>query len=450
MAEYSEHPKRWQHSSIPVGCQRRGTTYVLVLMVASILFTVSLAGLTSLRILRRSLEQSDDARAAMWLAQSGLEHAVTVLSNYGDWRERLAHNQNSEWFQLGDGRFRWRLVDDDGDLTDNPNDPVTVVAIGQKGDAIRTLSQQLEPTGTGLEVLQSAVHCSGNLSIQSNKIWQGRFSSNGQLSIPEDHQVSGDGQEVIAAGVSLDIAGTLTNGGAVQLRTGLEMPRPETLEYYKSRATTLDFQSTVEGSGWRGKILSAFSNPWGIPNPEGLYYIQVPEDEAVEIEDCRIKATLLVEIEEEGQLEVKSNVVWEPPAVRYPSLIAKALGPDVEFNFAGSGTLSEAQWATNMNPPGLPYRGLENGSTTDQLPATLRGLFHISRPAGDSQQTVIAGDLPHKGCFLIEGNVLVTGTCFASDPALWQDAPVGYVSQPVMRPKQGSTVWIATEAGSPE
>lgn len=425
---------------------RMGGTYVFVVLTTLIIFTVSLAGLTSVRVMRRNIQQRDDAREALWLAYSGMEHAVATIANSEDWRTYLPHAENTQWHRLGSGAFRWRLIDEDEDLSDNLNDPIGVIAIGSAGDSIRTLYQELQPTGVGMDILQSAVHCSGNLSIESTKIWEGRFSSNGTLTVPQGNVVSGNHQGVVVAGGQLNIGGVIAHGTAMVLTSPLEMPSTEVFDHYWTRANVIDLKDIQSNGGWNGKLLSRTSNPWGEVNSEGIYYVKVTEGEVLEIENCRIKATLLIDLEEQSHLRVLRNVIWEAPAGRYPSMISRALSINsVAIEISGTGTLSEPVLGVNFNPPGLPFRGIQNSSQTDWLPATLRGLFHIIRQPGDQVSTLIRGDLPHKTCFIIEGHAIVQATCFASDSSLLQDAPPGYVVQPTMRPRPGSLRWIASD-----
>ena len=335
-------------------------------------------------------------------------------------------------------------MDTDGNLADDANDTVRVIATGKVGSATRVFSQDLNPSGQGFDVMQTAVHCSGSLTVNATTIWGGAFSSNATLSVPAANQITGNGQGVIVQGVALSVAGTLVNGSSTTFSPAKTMPNSSVFDLYKARATTIDYWSIYYNS-FDGKIVSATSNPWGTPNAEGIYYIRIPyRNYKLDIGNCRIKATLLIEIEEKDDLEIKSGVIWEPPAPNLPSLIAKALSTvQANVTIDGAGALREAAWGKNFNPTGFAYRGSENSNATDTHQPLLRGLFHVIRLPGDGTITTFKGGMQRKGCFLIDGAARIEGSSFMNDTTLFSDAPQGYIAIPIMRPAAGTAKWEA-------
>ena len=421
---------------------RRGTAYLFVIFITAMLAVISYAAMTNNRVLRRDVTQSNDSEEAMWLAFSGMENAIARLNNNVNWRTTYNHNVEISPVTFGRGTFRWRLFDTDGNLADDINDTVRVIATGKVGLATRVFSQDLVPGGQGFDVLQTAVHSSGNMTVNATSIWTGAFSSNATLSVPAANQITGNGQGVIVQGTALSIAGTLVNGSSTTFSPAKTMPNSSVFDLYKARATTIDYWA-IEATRFDGKILTATSNPWGAPNPEGIYYVKIPwRNNTLEISNCRIKATLLVEIEEKDNLNIHQSVIWEPPAPNLPSLIAKGLSTiNVDVTIDGDGTLSEAAWGVNFNPPGLAYRGNENSNATDTHQPLLRGLFHVIRLPGDPEDTILKGGMQRKGCFLLDGAATIQGSSFMNDTALYADAPQGYIAVPQMRPVAGTCKW---------
>lgn len=421
---------------------RRGVAYVYVLIMTTIISVISYAALTNVRVLRRDVLQSNDAQEATWLAFSGMEHAIARLNNNVNWRTTYANNVEISPVVFGRGTFSWRLVDTDGNLADDTNDSARVIATGKVGPATRVFSQELSPGGQGFDILQTAVHSSANLDVYDTTIWNGCFSSNTTLN--RAGAITGNGQGVIVQSMAVTGTGQLINGSSATFTPPKPMPSQSVFDLYLARATTIDFWS-INSNAFDGKILSATSNPWGTPNPEGIYYIKIPwRGYKLTIGNCRIKATLLIEIEEKDLLDIKAGVIWEPPAPNLPSLIAKGLSTiGVDILIDGSGVLSEASWGKNFNPPGFAYRGSENSNTTDTHMPLLRGLFHVIRLPGDTSITEIKGGMQRKGCFIIEGAASIKASSFMNDTSLFTDAPQGYIAVPLMHPAAGTAKWEA-------
>lgn len=425
---------------------RTAASYVMVLMVTAIVFTVSYAGLQSARIQRISVRDSQDAQEAMWLAYAGLEHAVARIGNTANWRTTFANNVDVPSVPMRNGRFTWRLVDADGNLANYDNDTVTVIAKGTVGSVTRTLKQELIPTGKGLPVLNYAAYCLRQMELYSNKIWAGKFGSNNSISVSSYQVVEGNGQGVIAEAQSFNIQGSFSNGSYSVMPNKAWPDSVKAMEIYKSRATTIPYSSVSSVSAFNGKIVTAENNPWGNANTEGIYFISVGMSQTLTIRNCRIKGTLLIELGSNATLHIDKSVIWEPHASYYPAMIARGLSSNnVTIRIDGSGELNETTWSTNFNPPQLPFRGQSNSYSTDRHPAALRGLFHVIRNADDTNQTLLTGDALQKMCLLIDGRVRVFDVSIMHDPELFANAPQGYIETPVMRPRQGTIEWIATD-----
>lgn len=116
--------------------QRKGAAlYLTVLSNALIVGLLGLAALTVVRIERRANTTSTDMIEAQLNAQSAVEHAMLTIKNDATWRTKFVNNAETSPWTLGNGSIRWKLVDVDGDLSDDVNDTVDVYGIGQVGAA---------------------------------------------------------------------------------------------------------------------------------------------------------------------------------------------------------------------------------------------------------------------------------------------------------------------------
>ena len=128
--------------------RRRGSSYVMILSVSTVLTVIGLSAATVGRVNTRSTEQANHYGDAQAQAFSGAEHALAEINATTDWRNELqgANVQRT----LEGGSFTWQVIDEaDNDLTDDPSDPAVLVITGTAGDSVYTLKIQL--TGQGME-----------------------------------------------------------------------------------------------------------------------------------------------------------------------------------------------------------------------------------------------------------------------------------------------------------
>ncbi|WP_218932398.1 hypothetical protein [Adhaeretor mobilis] len=95
--------------------------------------------LTSMHLSRLELRESvsrSDMAYAKCLAQSSVEFALGRMSYYSNWRTRYAHDETiSVSPPDSDATLSYRLLDEDGDLADDVDDPVEIQGIGRFGTA---------------------------------------------------------------------------------------------------------------------------------------------------------------------------------------------------------------------------------------------------------------------------------------------------------------------------
>lgn len=119
------------------GNQRRGSVYVLVLAVAALVAIVGTAGALASRIERRSVRLVSESEQARLLARSALEWGLQSLTDdSAGTRAALASQKWARGVDLDAGAFGLVAEDPlDGDLLDDPAEPIQLVGIGWSGSA---------------------------------------------------------------------------------------------------------------------------------------------------------------------------------------------------------------------------------------------------------------------------------------------------------------------------
>lgn len=138
--------------------RRRGSMYVAVLLIATIVSVIGISALTATRLQLRSAEGAADVTAVCLYAQSAIEIGLFAINNDADWRSVYS---NDDWFpvrSIGDGVYTLKLVDEvNGSLTADPNAPVRLYGWGMAGDAVRIYSVLLEVRGASNLLLNPGI-----------------------------------------------------------------------------------------------------------------------------------------------------------------------------------------------------------------------------------------------------------------------------------------------------
>ncbi len=115
---------------------RRGTVYVVVLAVLSIVITVSLSSLTNARTELAAASTGADEATARLHARSALEAALTIIGQNPDWRADYPDGDLIPKAQFGHGVIRVTATDPyDSDLLDDYADPIELTATVEHGNA---------------------------------------------------------------------------------------------------------------------------------------------------------------------------------------------------------------------------------------------------------------------------------------------------------------------------
>src|SRR6056297_204265 len=417
--------------------QRRGSTYMIVLFTSMIVAVVAFAGFQRMQVDQQTATMQRDWNDAAVLAASAVEFALVKLGNDHDWRtayrDRVDGNYTTP-IALGRGTIRWQLEDpDDGQIDNDAEDGVRIYGAGKIGQSERVFSVLAWPSGSPLDGLRSAVHAGGTLRIASSVDVR-----NGPATTNQDAQISAGTLLGDLEATSVDIPDQVV--GTVTL-----LPRPKTrpssvlFSVYQSLATVVPSSDLGSGSTLllENRLVSRQEKPTpnSVANPDGVYLIQLGDYQTLEIRDCRIVGSLLIQMSRGSQLQIGPNVVWRAARADYPALLVDATSSDDSpVSISCSGKLVEANSGVNFNPVSVPYYGTFDSDLSDEYTASMLGLFHIIRdPAFQSftSVTTIQASEKIRGCLWADGEVVIDApSILAADPRLYANPPQGYSTFP--------------------
>lgn len=414
---------------------RRGSIYVLALGASTLVVIAGLSVIAITRAQGRAGDADRDSAEAALGARSGIEIAAASVNSLPAWRTSMHSNAPIGPLEVGRARVTLFFTDEsDADLANDPTQPVRVTAVARVGGATRALSARLVPAGgLGLDCLRASVVTGGALTFTgTTSISAGLLMCRTTLSN--------------AAQLTADIeAKSVTSTGFINGRVATEveaqtLPTDSVWDTYAARATVIPYTNSSDTIDW--KLLTPTSNPFGIANPAGVYRIDVPANKALLISRSRLQATLLVQLGARATVALNEEVNWEPPSAAQPILIISGSSSSgVTLNLSPAALLESGQ-GVNFNPPGSPYAGVTNTTSTDTYPSQLRGLIHV---VGSSTSVSLQGSTRLTGCLIAAGDVSVSGTpTMATLPALLTTPPVGYTKTTgiVMQIEPGSYQWV--------
>jgi hypothetical protein len=146
--------------------RRRGSMYLYVLIVSTLVSLLGLSALMVTRIHRQLQQNASDASQARLYAQAALRIGMHRIKSDPDWRFSYPNGTWEADVTIGNGTYTLEGVDpSDNDLTDRADEPVVLTGIGRRGDAIHKIQITLVPTNRGFDCLKSALHAGNDLKV---------------------------------------------------------------------------------------------------------------------------------------------------------------------------------------------------------------------------------------------------------------------------------------------
>lgn len=128
---------------------RRGSVYLLVLAVGTVLSVIGLSMLSVSRAGAKSLSQSEDFMETRALAGSAIDHAMLAIASAPNWRS--TYNGLTVTQNLGRGTFSWQVIDEvNGSLLTNPSAAYTICGTGSVNSASYSMRVHMQPQFTAL------------------------------------------------------------------------------------------------------------------------------------------------------------------------------------------------------------------------------------------------------------------------------------------------------------
>ncbi len=404
--------------------RRRGGVYLAVLGAAMVVCILGLSAMAVVRLEHLSSQASSDSIKARSYAESAVELGMLEIKQNAVWRLR----PSGDWETgkaIGDGTYSLRVTDPyDGNLSDNPREPVVVRGIGEKGQARHIVEVTLVDAGDPVTALTSALAAAGGLRVEAGRsltVTGAPVTSNGTLT--NDGTIVGDAAALLILG-----GGTIT-GSSTILSLGRSMPAAGLPAMYQEMGTPIS-----PGSDMDLAVLSSKYSSYGGPrNKDGIYVVSGGGN--LRIRRSRIAGTLVV-ICPGSTVTVEDHVLIENYRPDCPALIVHG---DLVLAFDSTSPLQEASAGVNFNPRGAPYQGAFDTDQSDAYPSHIRGLVHATGTLRMENTARVVGCVIAEGAPPLNPGVTIGGNAqVVYDPLIAEKPPIGYSVSPRMHERAGT------------
>lgn len=385
--------------------------YVAVIGCSLVITVIGVSALLAARIERRAAEGVADLSDARVYAQSAIDLGMYTILSDANWRTNKSSGTWKSNQSIGNGTYSLGVIDPiDGIFSNSKSEPVKLTGTG----ILRGAKYILEATATArpvaLKALNTCLHSGGSATVgllKSIIVTGAPLSMNGTFNGPG--AVTGN-VEAGSQGVLAIVSGTTTIPAAAKA-----LPDVGVIDIYIGLATPIDYPGVIDK-----QLLTPGVNPWGVPNPDGVYFIDAgPND--LKIKASRIHGTLIVRCTGGMKVILDDDVFIQNYRSDYPALIVDG-ALDFMLNSASYGLRESAQ-TMNFNPVGSPYLGVTDSDMLDTYPNEVQGLVHVK---GTLTMTLTSRV---RGVIISEGNVTLNGTNeIVHQPTLYSNPPMGYVT----------------------
>ena len=386
---------------------RRGSAYVLVLGAAMIVAMIGVSGAIASRAARKAAQLDSDASALNHAAMGALRAAAGNAQNTVAWRGAAKAAAPVSLTVDGIAISATASDPDDADLSNDLTGRVTFLATAMKGQARCMISMTFSPDDTLTDVLGSAIHSNGNITVSTGAILMatGRVSTNGSLT---GGTIRAD---VAAVGaIAATVAGTQTTlSSAFTMPAGLEAR-------YEAIGTTIPL-SSFSGRKIDKNVLGPAKNPFGSTNPLGVYVVDCAGND-FEVRDSRLNCTLV--LKNCLKRTLTNTVLWTAPRADWPLVICS--GPIHSDMVALN--LSESTAGANFNPTNMAYQGSTDSDKVDSYPSMLQGIVYSA-----SDFSINSGVCTLEGAAVIGAEIKLVGSASLRIRYKCDSAPPGFAKR---------------------
>lgn len=369
------------HYLRPPRHRRRGSLYIAILAVATI---VSIIGISAIHVARLHLTGTmadSDRYNARLLAMSAIEHALAEFNTNPDWETDYVPGTEYPPTppSVNGGSFVWKLID-------LGNQQRHVEGIGRVGDASCVLRVSL---GTAGDWLECGLLCGSDVTVGES----GKASNFTVEGAPVcSNSIFTNNMGITTADVEAqEINGTI-NGSQTAPAAKRTLPPPDDVfAYYVANGTPLGTNQIQR------QLISPYQNPYGSTNPDGIYVIDA-NGGSVSIRECRIVGTLVVL--NATDVEISEQVNWEPAWPNFPALMVQG---DINCRLI-DGALEESSEQVNFNPPQTPFQSVTDSTLDDSYPSAIAGIVYCT-----GNLSVDGNNNGYEAVF--DGLIIVNGSC---------------------------------------
>lgn len=306
----------------PKSRHRTGYVYVAVLMTTLIVGAVVASMLVVSTSRQQRFVDTRDHHAAVALAHDELHRRLAHSRTHPDWRTGQINNaftnwrSGETWMAGGRGHVRHRWNDPDGDLHDDPVEPVDITIHAVVGRAEAAIEATLETVTQPSSVIEHAIACDDDLRVENSA----RLSCVRGVAAGDDVRADNGSRLYSPYAIYSDEASGMIAGDRIQDDSTL--PTSDLIRLYSEGAVTIPQSAlSVKKSQRRliDLVLTTTQNPFGTSGP--VYHIMLNNKDFV-VENCHIEATLVVENASKVIFR-QGNVVQGNPA-NHVSLITDA------------------------------------------------------------------------------------------------------------------------------
>lgn len=386
---------------------RRGTVYVIVLATVLLAFVMAVSGLLAIGVQASSVRARSDADQARALAYAGLQSVVQQCSDSFTWRASV-RTTPTQTLTLGGGKAVLTFTNASASNFVSLDQPVSLTSEGTYGAARFRLAATLNPSYAALDCMGVALCSGGTIAAYNSAV-----KSNGIAWANTSIGLSSTTLAMSAFTAGAATGSTYTPAATAGAGTKTIPDAATALDYYKSVGSAVTISTSVT---YDGRLIAPAINPFGVAGQtDGIYAINC-NGKPVTFQRGRVFGTLVF-YNNTARVTITGSNCMSPANPALPLILT-----DGDLTISTS-TAQLDESVDNLNPAGVPYNGVTNGTRTDTLAAELTGLIYA---AG---KITIKGGLTLNGQ-IIAGSDITLGT--SSSKSLY--LTLRYVPMPVAPP----------------
>lgn len=365
----------------PADRSRAGSAYIVALSMATLLTVTGLSGIALLRSSRGSIAADSSMIRARSLARSGIELALARIDDDPDWRTTMAAGEavaSTDIYERAKLRVSIEDTEDD-DLTNDETQSVVLTSTAGVGASIQSLRVVCVSEAEGYPVMGSALYAGDEVEVTVSSMEATSFVAaagvvrvNGRtVSTFDEHDIDGNQMDI----------------GPLEL----ELPDADAAQgVLLGMAEEIDL-SDIPGHTMSQVILSPLSNPYGDPNPSGVYHINC-QGEQLRIADVVLRGTLILTNPHE-HAGIDGAVHMEPADESMPTLV---IFGDTEWSTVDAKVDTSTITGTYIHEDDAEWLAAHTESR-------LKGFIYARG------EVIVAGPLRLHGSLVVTDDLTVTG-----------------------------------------